>query len=207
MKIAIKNLDNKKVKEIDLPESIFGCPYREHLIHTAVQAYLSSLRRGTHQTKTRAEVAGSGRKLWRQKGTGRARAGSAASPLRRSGGVAHGPHPRSYQKGLSAQEKRGALRSVLSRKLKEDGIVILDSFELDSHKTAELTGRLERLGITGKALLVDRFDNHRLHYASRNVPGLKAVDALALNVYDVVARAHLVMSEDALGRITEVLSK
>lgn len=207
MKIAVRNLDNKKVKEIDLPESIFACPYREHLIHTAVQACLSAWRRGTHKTKTRAEVAGSGRKPWRQKGTGRARAGGSRSPLWRAGGIAHGPRPRSYQTGLSAREKRGALKSVLSRKLKEDGILILDSFELKSHKSAELAGRLEKLGVTGKALLVDRYDNQNLILASRNIPRLKTVDALAVNVYDVVDRTHLVMSEEALSRMTEVLSK
>ncbi len=207
MKIAVRNLNNRKVKEIDLPEAVFGCPYREHLIHAAVKACLGAWRRGTHKTKTRAEVAGSGRKPWRQKGTGRARAGSIRSPIWQGGGVAHGPQPRSYRKGLSAREKRGALRSVLSQKLKEEGLVVLDSFELDSHKTAELAGRLQKLGITGKVLLVDRHDNENLMLAGRNLPGAKMVDALAVNVYDVVDRAHLVISEDALGRITEVLSK
>lgn len=207
MKIEVKSLDNKTLREIDLPESVFGCPYKEHLIHTAVTACMAAQRRGTHKVKGRSEVRGSGRKPWRQKGTGRARAGTAQSPLWRSGGIAHGPQPRNYTKDLTPREKRGALRSALSRKLKERGIVVLDKLELASHRTAELAGSLAKLGVEGKVLLVDRFDNDKLILAARNNPRLKTVDALALNVYDVVDRHHLVVSEEALGRIVEVLSK
>lgn len=207
MKIAVKNLQNKKVKEIDLPEIVFDYPYKEHLIHTAVQAYLASQRRGTHSTKTRGEVAGSGRKPWRQKGTGRARIGSIRSPLWRTGGTTFGPRPRSYDKKLSAGERRGALKSALSQKLKEEGILVLDKLELDSHKTAELSKSLKKLGVEGKVLLVDRHDNENLILAARNNPLLKTVDALAVNVYDVVDRPHVVVSEEALSRIVEVLSK
>jgi len=143
MKIAVKNLDNKKVKDIDLPETVFGCPYKEHLIHTAVQAYLASLRSGSHKTKDRGEVRGSGRKPWRQKGTGRARVGSIRSPLWRTGGTIHGPRPRSYRKNLGAREKRGALKSALSKKVQEKGILVLDKMELKTHRTAELAQILE----------------------------------------------------------------
>jgi large subunit ribosomal protein L4 len=207
MKIAVKNFDNQQLREIDLPEEVFGYPYKEHLIHEAVQAYLASLRRGTHKVKTRSEVSGSGKKLWRQKGTGRARTGDIRNPKWRKGGTVHGPVPRSYEKDLSRREKKNALKSALSRKLAEESIVVLDGLALGSHKTRDLVARLAQLGIDGKALLVDNRDNHELALASRNVKALKAVDALAVNVYDVVDRRYLVLSEDALNRLVEVLAK
>jgi large subunit ribosomal protein L4 len=220
MKVQVVNLDNEPVREIELPEAVFAYPYKEHLIHEAVQAMLAARRAGTHKTKTRGEVSGSGRKLWRQKGTGRARTGdlrnpkwrkggtgSTRSPLWRHGGTVHGPQPRSYEKGLSAREKRNALKSALSRKLADGELVVLESFELGSHKTQELAGRLAGLGIAGKALLVDSRENVNLERASRNHPALKTVDALAVSVQDVVGRPHLLVSEGALGRLVEVLSR
>lgn len=207
MKIAVKNFDNKQVREIELPEEVFGYPYKQHLIHEAVQAYLAGLRAGTHKVKTRSEVSGSGRKLWRQKGTGRARTGDIRNPKWRKGGTVHGPVPRSYEKDLSRREKRNALKSALSQKLADQSILVLDSLDVDSHKTRELKKRLKGLGIEGKALLVDSIDNHNLALASRNARELKAVDALSVNVYDVVDRAVVVVSESALNRLVEVLSK
>ncbi len=206
MKIEVKNLSNKKVGEIELAESVFEYPYREHLIYLAVEAVRAAARRGTHKVKGRAEVRGSGRKPWKQKGTGRARAGSVRSPLWRKGGIVHGPSPRSYAKKLTPREKRNALRSALSRKLQEDGILVLESLELGSHKTAELAKALAGLGVDGKALLVDQWDNESLDLAARNNPRLKTVDALAVNVYDVVDRTHIVLTERSLSRLTEVLS-
>jgi large subunit ribosomal protein L4 len=207
MKIAIKNFDNRQLREIELPETVFGYPYNEHLIHEAVQAYLAGRRRGTHKTKTRAEVSGSGKKLWRQKGTGRARTGDIRNPKWRHGGTVWGPVPRSYAKGLSAGEKKNALKSALSRKLAEERVLVLESLELGSHRTRELIARLSGLGIDGKALLVDVHDNHNLELAARNNRAVKTVDALAVNVYDVVDRPFLVLSEMALNRLLEVLAK
>lgn len=207
MKIAVRNLDNQAVKEIDLPEAVFGYPFKEHLVHEAVVAYLAAQRRGTHKVKTRAEVSGSGRKLWRQKGTGRARVGDIRTPKWRKGGIVHGPRPRSYDKALSVREKKCALRSVLSQKMAEQRLVVLDSFELDSHRTADLARRLAGLGVEGKALLVDSRDNEKLSLAARNNPTLKTVDALGVNVFDALDRAFLVVSEGALGRLVEVLVK
>jgi large subunit ribosomal protein L4 len=204
MKVSVKNFDNQQVREIDLPEEIFGYPYKAHLIHEAVQAYLSALRAGTHKVKTRAE----GRKLWRQKGTGRARVKDLRTPKWRGGGTVHGPVPRSYEKDLSRREKRNALKSALSRKLADQEIVIVDSLEVSNHKTKELLQRLGKLGVQGKkALLIDSRENQALALASRNVPALKTVDALAVNVYDVVDRSYLVVSEDALHRLVEVLAR
>jgi large subunit ribosomal protein L4 len=207
MKIAVKNFDNKQVREIELPEEIFGYPYNQHLIHEAVQAYLAGLRRGTHATKTRSEVSGSGRKLWRQKGTGRARTKDIRNPKWRGGGTVHGPVPHSHAKDLSRREKKNALKSALSRKLKDQSIVVIENLDLASHKTRDLVQRLGGLGVSGKTLLVDSLENHNLSLAARNVPALKTVDALAVNVYDVVDRSVLVLSENALNRLVEVLAK
>lgn len=207
MKVAVKNLDNKKVKDLDLPETVFDYPYKEHLVHAAVVSYLAAQRAGTHKVKGRSEVRGGGRKPWRQKGTGRARIGSLRSPTRRGGGTIHGPQPRDYANKLSVREKRNALKSALSQKLKDDGILVLEGLELASHKTGELAKSLAALGVDGRALVVDRQDNDNLALASRNNPKVKAVDALAVNVYDVVDRPHIVVTEEALGRLVEVLSK
>ena len=206
MKIKVQSLSGKKSKQIEVPESVFAYPYKEHLIHTVVRANLAAKRAGTHKTKQRAEIAGSTRKPWRQKGTGRARAGSAKSPLWRGGGTVHGPQPRRYEMALSAREKRNALKSALSRKLDEEAFVVLDSLELESHKTGELARQIDSLGLGSKVLLVDDHDNFNLGLAVRNNPSLKAVDALGVTVYDVVDRA-VVVSEQALGRLVEVLSK
>ena len=207
MKIQVKSLEGKKVREIELPEAVFGYPYKEHLIHEAVLAVLAAARSGSHKTKTRAEVSGSGRKLWRQKGTGRARVGDVRNPKWRKGGIVHGPQPRSYANRLSAREKRNALKSALSRKVEDGSFLVVDSLELASHKTGELARSLAGLGIEGKALLVDSRENDNLERASRNNPSLKTVDALAVNVHDVVGRPHVLVSEGALGRLVEVLGK
>lgn len=205
MKVTVKNLKNRKVREIELPEKVFGYPYKEHLIYLAVESFRAAQRRGTHQTKTRGQVTATGRKPYRQKGTGRARAGTFSSPLWRSGGTVHGPQPRSYRNKLSVGERKNALRSALSRKLADEGVMVIDSLDLESHKTAELASSLAKLGADGKVLLVDRFDNDNLSMAARNNPKLKTVDAMAVNVYDVVDRKHLVFSEEAMGKLVEVL--
>ena len=205
MKIAVRNLENKKVRELDLPEEIFSYPYKQHLIHLAVQAFLAGLRSGTHKTKTRSEVSGAGKKLWKQKGTGRARVGSIRSPLWRKGGTVHGPVPRDYSQDLSVGEKKNALKSALSQKAKEEKLIVLENLAVPSVKTRELAAILAKVGVEGKALLVDVRDNENLTLASRNNPRLKAVDALGVNVYDVVDRPFVVLSEQALGRLMEVL--
>ena len=207
MKLPVMSLANKKLKEIEVPEAVFAYPYKEHLIHTAVQSYLNGLRGGNASTKTRGELTGSGRKPYRQKGTGRARAGTVKSPLWRSGGTVHGPQPRSYVDKVTPREKRCALKSVLSRRLQEEGLIVVDSLDLDSAKTGAFEKTLLALGVQGKALLVDGFGNGQLALASRNNPRLKAVDAMAVNVYDVIDRPQLVVSESALSRLVEVLSK
>jgi large subunit ribosomal protein L4 len=207
MKIAVKNFENQTVRELDLPEDVFSYPYKRHLIHTVVEAYRAALRAGTHKTKVRSEVSGSGKKLWKQKGTGRARMGSVRSPIWRHGGTVHGPVPRDYTKDVSPREKRNALKSALSRKLKEAQVIVLESLEVPTHRTKELVTLLSRLGADGRVLLVDRFDNENLTLAARNNTRVKTVDALGVNVYDIVDRPWVVFSEQALGRLVEVLAR
>ena len=207
MKVEVKNLSNEVVRQLDLPDEVFGYPYKEHLIHVVVEGYRAGLRSGTHKVKNRGEVSGTNKKPFKQKGTGRARAGEARSPLWRKGGTVHGPVPHRYDKKVTVQEKKSALKSALSRKLQDEGLVVVDNFTLEGPKTKALATSLAGLGVVGKALLVDDRDNQNLALAARNNPRLKAVDALGVNVYDVVDRGHLVLSEGALGRLVEVLTR
>lgn len=207
MKITVKNLKNEDVGEIEVPEAVFDYPYKEHLIHTVVRAIQAAKRAGTHKTKVRSEVAGSGRKLWKQKGTGRARMGSIRSPLWRKGGTVHGPQPRSYELGVSVGEKKSALKSALSRKLADGEIVVLESMELETHKTQALERQVTGLGAERKALLVDSRENDNLLKAVKNNPRLKTVDALGVNVYDIVDRDCVVLSRPALETLVEVLQR
>ena len=207
MKVTVKNLRNEEVGEIELPEEVFAYPFKEHLVHTAVRACLAAKRRGTHKTKVRSEVAGSGRKLWRQKGTGRSRVGDARSPTRRAGGTAHGPQPRSYAFRMSVREKKNALKSALSRKLADQDILVVEDLAIESPRTKILARDLEGLGVERRALLVDSRDNQDLLRAARNNPRLKTVDALAVNVYDVVDRDHIILTRTAVSTLVEMLSK
>jgi len=204
-KLPVWNWKKETVGEVDLPASIFDYPYRRHLVWQAVKAYLAARRRGTHKTKVRSEVSGSGKKPFKQKGTGRARQGGGRPPIHRHGGISHGPKPRSYVEGLSVGEKKNALRAVLSQRLREERIFIVDSMATDSHRTRDLKAAIGGLGIDGKALFVDSRDNDKLHLASRNVSEWKLVDALAVNVYDVMSHATVVLSQDALSRVVETL--
>ena len=204
-KLPVWNWKKETVGEVELPASVFDYPYRRHLVWQAVKAYLAARRRGTAKTKVRSEVSGSGKKPFKQKGTGRARQGGGRPPIHRHGGISHGPKPRSYAEGLSVGEKKNALRAVLSQRLREERIFIVDSMATDSHRTADLKAAIGELGIDGKALFVDSRDNEKLHLASRNVSEWKLVDALAVNVYDVMSHASVVLSQDALSRVVETL--
>jgi large subunit ribosomal protein L4 len=203
--IDIKDWNNKTVGSFDLPESIFGYPYKEHLIHEAVRNYLASLRQGTHKTKTRSEVSGSGKKPFRQKGTGRARQGGSRPPIHRHGGTVFGPAPRDYSYKMNAKEKKNALKSALSRRVKEGHLVLLNNLAIDEAKTKALAEKVTQMGIEGKALIVDTMENTNLVLASRNNPKLRLVDALNVNVYDVVNSPYIVLSQDSLQRLTEAL--
>jgi large subunit ribosomal protein L4 len=203
--LPIVNWKKERVGEVELPAAVFEYPFRSHLVWEAVKAYQAGLRRGTHKTKTRSEVSGSGRKPFRQKGTGRARQGGARPPIHRHGGIAHGPQPRSYAQKLSAGEKRNALKAALSRRVQEERLVVLEGLDLESHRTKELKAAVEGLGISGKALFVDSRDNESFARASRNVRQWKLVDPLAVNVYDVMSHGTVVVSKDAFSRVVETL--
>jgi large subunit ribosomal protein L4 len=205
--IDVKDFSNKKVGSVDLPEEIFAYPYKEHLIHEAVRNYLAGLRQGTHKTKTRSEVSGSGKKPFRQKGTGRARQGGNRPPIHRHGGTVFGPQPRDYSYKMNAKEKRNALKSALSRKIRDGQFVLVNEFAIAEPKTKALVERFGVIGIDGKALVVDSLENVNLALASRNHPKMHLVDAKNVNVYDVVNARYIVLSQAALERLTEVLEK
>ncbi len=190
-----------------MPAGVFDYPYRRHLVWEVVKAYLAGQRRGTHKTKTRSEVSGSGRKPFRQKGTGRARQGGSRPPIHRHGGISHGPVLRSYAQDVSVGEKKNALKAVLSQRLREERLLVLDKMELDSHRTRDLKAAVGGLGITGKTLFVDSRENENLALASRNVREWKLVDPLRVNVYDVLNHGTLVLSQGALARVVEHLAK
>jgi large subunit ribosomal protein L4 len=204
--IDIKNWDNKTVGSIDLPEEIFAYPYKEHLVHEAVRNYLAGLRQGTHKTKTRSEVSGSNKKPFRQKGTGRARQGGARPPIHRHGGTVFGPQPRDYSYKMNTKEKKAALKSALSQRVKEGKFVVVNDMSVDESKTKAFAQKVASIGVEGKALLIDTLENTNAVLASRNNPKLQFVDALHVNVYDVVNSRYIVLSQAALDRLTEALS-
>jgi large subunit ribosomal protein L4 len=203
--IDVKDWNNKTVGSVELPEEIYAYPYKEHLIHEAVRNYRASLRQGTHKTKVRSEVSGSGKKPFRQKGTGRARQGGARPPIHRHGGTVFGPVPRDYSYKMNAKEKKAALKAALSKRVKEGKFVLVNDLSVDGHKTKALALKVANIGVDGKALLVDTFENTNAVLASRNNPKLRFVDALNVNVYDVVNSRYIVLSQSALQRLTEVL--
>jgi large subunit ribosomal protein L4 len=203
--IDIKDWTGKTIGSAELPDEIFAYPYKEHLIHEAVRNYLASLRQGTHKTKTRSEVSGSGKKPFRQKGTGRARQGGNRPPIHRHGGTVFGPVPRDYSYKMNAKEKKNALKAALSQRVKEGNFVLLNDLNMDDAKTKSLAQKVATIGVEGKALLIDSFDNTNAVLASRNNPKLRFVDASNINVYDVVNSRFIVLSQAALQRLTEVL--
>jgi large subunit ribosomal protein L4 len=207
MKVDVRNWDNQVVGEAELPEEVFGFPARPHLVYEVVKAHLAGLRRGTHATKNRALVSGGGKKPWKQKGTGRARAGSSRSPLWRHGGTVFGPQPRSYALKVNVKAKKSALKSVLSERAAAGKLAVLETLDLDSPKTKELLARVGKLGLAGeKVLFVDSYDNLNLILASRNRPELLAADALHVHVYAVMNARAVVFSRRALEQLVEVLS-
>lgn len=204
-RIPVINWKKEQVGEVDLPADVFEYPYRRHLVWEVVKAYRAGQRAGTHNTKVRSEVSGSGKKPFKQKGTGRARQGGGRPPIHRHGGTSHGPRPRSYAQGLSVGEKKNALKSVLSRRVKEERLVVVDQLEIETHRTRDLVAAVGGLGVTGKTLFVDSRENGSFALASRNVRDFKVVDALGINVYDVMSHATLIVSKSALSRVVQTL--
>ena len=203
--VDVVNLEGKKVGQVELADSVFGAEVNRHLLHEASRWYLNGLRRGTHKVKEKSEVSGAGRKLWRQKGTGRARVGSIRSPLWRHGGTVHGPRPRSYEYALPKKMLLGALRSALSAKLAEQKLTIVDAWSLETHKTKALRTALDKLNAEKTTLLVAHGDNRNLELASRNMDGVKLSATNVLQPYDVLRHDRLVVSKDAAARLVRAL--
>jgi len=205
-KVVVYNVQGSQVDEIDLSEDIFGIEPNEAVLHDAVLVQMAGLRRGTASTKERGEVNGGGRKPWRQKGTGRARAGSSRSPVWRGGGITFGPKPRSYAYDLPKKVRRLALKSALSAKVKAGDLIVVDQINLSEPKTKDITSMLSALNVADKALVVTAREDVNVQKSARNIPGVKPLKATGLNVYDILAHTKLVITKDAVARVEEVLA-
>lgn len=203
--VKVRNLKNEEVGDFELPDAIFDAELNEALIHAALRNHRANARAGTVGTKTRGDVSGSGRKLWKQKGTGRARVASLRSPLWKGGGKVHGPQPRDWSYNLPKKMRRGALRSALSERVREGNVVVIDDFKLDQPKTKGFLSALGTLGLEGKTLIVDSLENDNLMLASRNVQRAKIVHSYGLNIYDLLYHEKLVLSRRAAEELTEML--
>jgi len=204
--VDVKNLEGKTVGQVELADAVFSAQVNPHLLHETSRWYLAWQRAGTHKVKRRSEVAGSGKKLWKQKGTGRARMGSLRSPLWRKGGTTHGPVPRDYSYRIPRKVFAGALRSALSAKLAEQKLTVVENFDLDSHKTKPFRQALNRLaGESRTILLVEAGATRNLELASRNIEGVKRVATTALQPYDLMRHDGLIVSRDAALKLSRAL--
>ena len=206
MQLDVVNTSNEKVGAVDVSDDVFGGRVNADLIWESVVRANAAARRGTHMTKNRALVSGSGKKPWRQKGTGRARVGSIRNPLWRKGGTVFGPQPRSYEYQLPKKVERGALRAALAQKMKDGAVVVVDRLAADEIKTKEAAGLLERLGVRGKAVLVDVAVDVKLAKSVRNIPGVIFVQSGRLTARDVMDAARVVATRGALEKLQEVLA-
>ncbi len=206
-RVKVKNLNNEVVETLELSDEVFDYSASETLVWEAVRAFQAAQRKGTHATKKRSEVRGGGRKPWRQKGTGRARVGSIRSPLWRKGGVAFGPRPRDYAQSFPRRKRRNALKLVLSDRLRQGRLLVVDGFELESHRTKDFSEALSGLELSGKILLVEDGDNRNLYLGSRNLPQVKLAPSRAVNIVDLLHHDQLVLSKRAVLKLQEVLQR
>ncbi len=205
-KVAVFNVQGQQVGEMALNDEIFGVEVNEAAIHDTVVMQLANRRQGTVATRTRGLVSGGGRKPWRQKGTGRARHGSIRSPLWVGGGTVFGPTPRSYKYRIPKKVRRLALKSALSAKVGSGELVVLDSLTLAQPRTREMTGILNNLKVADKALIVIPGKDANVELSARNIPGVKTLSAVNLNVYDILAHDRLVITKEAVAKVEEVLA-
>jgi large subunit ribosomal protein L4 len=204
--VNIVDLNNAPVGSIELSDAVFGAEINEALLYEAVRQHTAAQRGGNAATKTRHEVSGSGKKLWKQKGTGRARMGSIRSPLWRHGGTVHGPQPRSYEYKLPRKMVLGALRSALSAKLRDGELRVVNSFNLADHKTKNMIKVLAKLEAKKSVLLVENGENTNLQRASQNLKGIKLVPSKDVTVYDLLKHQEILLSETAAKKLSEALS-
>ena len=203
-KIDVYNVEGKKVSDIELNDSVFGIEPNEKIVHIALVNYLANQRQGTANTKTRAEVSGGGRKPWRQKGTGRARQGSIRSPQWFKGGIALGPKPRDYRYTINKKERQLAIKSVLSSKVLENNLVIVDKFDFSEIKTKNMVSALSNLKVEGKTLIVLPEKNENVQKSARNIEGVKTSLVNTINVYDLLKYNKLVLTVDSVKNLEEV---
>ena len=203
-KIDVYNIEGKKVSDIELADSVFGIEPNEKIVHSVLVNYMANQRQGTSNTKTRAEVSGGGRKPWKQKGTGRARQGSIRAPQWFKGGIALGPKPRDYSYRLNKKERRLAIRSVLSSKVLENNLVVVDAMNFDAIKTKNMVSALNNLKVEGKTLIVLPEKNENVQKSARNIEGVKTSLVNTINVYDLLKYNKLILTVDAVKNLEEV---
>jgi len=208
--VKVRNLKNKEVGEVNLSDAVFGVELNEALIHAAVKNFQANGRQGTSATKTRGNVSGSGRKLWKQKGTGRARVASLRSPLWKGGGNVHGPQPRDWSYKMPKKMRRGALRSALSERLREGNLIVIDELGFKTPKTKDFLTAIGSLGLVekkrrAKTLIVDSLDNANLVLSSRNVEKTKVTNSFGLNIYDLLYHEKLLISKAAVEELNQLL--
>lgn len=205
-KVTLFNQTGSQVGDIELNDSVFGIEPNNHVLFEAIIMQRASLRQGTHKVKNRSEVAGGGRKPWKQKGTGRARQGSIRSPQWRGGGTVFGPTPRSYAYKLPKKVRRLAIKSALSAKALEENILVLESLSFEAPKTKEFVAVLNNLSVDTKALVVTNGVDEKVALSARNIPGVTVVEADGLNVLDVVSHNKLILTKSAVEKVEEVLA-
>ncbi|MFC2337697.1 MAG: 50S ribosomal protein L4 [Negativicutes bacterium] len=204
--VAVYDMANKQVGDIELNDNIFGVEVNGPLLHQAVVMQLASQRLGTHATKTRAMVRGGGRKPWRQKGTGHARSGSNTSPVWVGGGVVFGPHPRSYSFSMPRKQRRLAIKCALSDKVQSGDFLVLENLNFDIPKTKDVVKMLDAFKVEKKALIITADEAENVERSFRNIPGVKAISAMGLNVFDILHYDKLFVTKDAVNRIEEVFA-
>jgi large subunit ribosomal protein L4 len=205
MTVDVVNAQNEKIGSVELRDEVFGGRIKTDLIHESVVRANAAERRGTHATKTRAMVSGSGKKPWRQKGTGRARVGEIRNPLWRKGGTVFGPQPRSYEYSLPRKVEKGALRAALAQKLRDGNVVVVDALSVAEIKTKAAAEMLKRLGVGGKTLLVDTQPEDKLTLSMRNIEGVRVLPSNRVSARDVMDTRHVVLTKAALERLQEAL--
>lgn len=203
-KIEVYNVEGKKVSDLELKEEIFGIEPNEAVVHSVLVNYLANQRQGTQNTKTRSEVRGGGRKPWRQKGTGRARQGSIRAPQWIKGGIALGPKPRSYKYRVNKKEKRLAIKSLLSSKVLENDLVVVDKFDLKEIKTKQMAVAMKNLKVEDKALIMLATGDEKVQKSARNLEGVRTTSVSTINVYDLLKYKKLVLTVDTVKKLEEV---
>ena len=202
-KVSVYNMEGKEVETIDLSDAVFGVQVNEHLVHMAVVQQLANNRQGTQKAKTRSEVSGGGRKPWRQKGTGHARQGSTRAPQWTGGGVVFAPVPRDYSFKLNKKEKRAALKSVLTSRVQDNKLIVVDELKFDEIKTKKFQAVLDNLKVS-KALVVLAENDEKVVMSARNIPAVKTALTSTINVYDILKGDTLILTKDAVAKIEEV---